>query len=132
MATEQRSGWAVGWAYFASIILILVGAFGIIDGIVAIAKKEFYVVGEKWVFNFNVTTWGWIHLVFGIVVLLAGIGILSGNVLARTVGVIVAGISAILNFMWLPYYSVWGVIAIALDVAVIWALTAHGRDITEA
>ena len=132
MEAERTSGWAVGWAYFASIVLIIVGAFGIIDGIVAIAKKEFFVVGEKWVFNFNVTTWGWIHLILGIVVLLAGIGILSGNVLARTIGVIVAGISAILNFMWLPYYPVWGVAVIALDIAVIWALTAHGRDITKA
>jgi len=127
----ERSGWAVGWAYFASIMLMIVGSFGIIVGIVGIAKKEFYVIGAKWVFTFNVTTWGWIHLILGIVVLLAGIGILSGNVLARTVGVVVAAISAIVNFMWLPYYPVWAVTVIAIDVAVIWALTAHGRDIAE-
>jgi len=131
MVDERTSGWAVGWAYFASIMLIIVGIFGIVDGVVAIAQKEFYVVGAKWVFEFNVTTWGWIHLILGIVVLLAGIGILSGNVLARTVGVIVAGISAIVNFMWLPYYPIWGVIVIAIDVAIIWALTAHGHDVTE-
>jgi uncharacterized membrane protein (DUF106 family) len=131
MAETRRSGWAVGWEYFASVMLLIGGIFGIISGIVAIAKKEFYVVGEKWVFNFNVTTWGWIHLILGIVVLLAGIGILSGNVLARTVGVIVAAISAILNFMWLPYYPVWAITVIAIDVAVIWALTAHGRDIAQ-
>ena len=129
MEAERPSGWAVGWEYFASVMLMIIGVFGIIDGIVAIAKEEFYVVGEKWVFNFNVTTWGWIHLILGIIVLLAGIGILSGNVLARTVGVIVAAISAIANFMWLPYYPVWGVVVIAIDVAIIWALTAHGRDI---
>jgi hypothetical protein len=131
MASERNSAWAVGWAYFASIMLMIVGSFGIIVGIVGIAKEEFYVIGEKWVFTFNVTTWGWIHLILGIVVLLAGIGILSGNVLARTVGVIVAAISAIVNFMWLPYYPVWSVTVIAIDVAIIWALTAHGRDITE-
>jgi len=129
MESQQPSGWAVGWTYFASIMLILIGMMGIVEGIVGIAKKEFYVVGAKWTFQFNVTTWGWIHLILGIVVLLAGIGVLSGNVLARTVGVIVALISAIANFMWLPYYPVWGVTVIAIDVAIIWALTAHGRDI---
>ncbi len=129
MATRDRSSWAVGWEYFASVMLVIIGIFGIVEGIVAIAKKEFFVVGEKWVFNFNVTTWGWIHLVLGVVVLIAGLGILSGNVLARSVGVIVAGLSAIANFMWLPYYPVWSVTIIALNVAVIWALTAHGRDI---
>ena len=127
----QRSSWAVGWEAFAGTMLMIVGIFGIIDGIVAIGKEEFFVVGQKWVFNFNVTTWGWIHLILGIIVLLAGIGIFSGNVLARTVGVFVAAISAIVNFMWLPYYPVWAVIVIAIDVSIIWALTAHGRDIAD-
>jgi len=125
----QRSSWAVGWEAFAGIMLMIVGIFGIIDGIIAIAKDEFFVVSQKWVFNFDVTTWGWIHLMLGIIVLLAGIGIFSGNVLARTVGVIAAAVSAIVNFMWLPYYPVWAVIIIAVDVSIIWALTAHGRDI---
>ena len=125
----QRSSWAVGWEAFAGIMLMIVGIFGIIDGIIAIAKDEFFVVSQKWVFNFDVTTWGWIHLMLGIIVLLAGIGIFSGNVLARTVGVIAAAVSAIVNFMWLPYYPVWAVIIIAIDVSIIWALTAHGRDI---
>lgn len=127
----QRSSWAVGWEAFAGIMLMIVGIFGIIDGIIAIAKDEFFVVSQKWVFNFDVTTWGWIHLMLGIIVLLAGIGIFSGNVLARTVGVFVAAISAIVNFMWLPYYPVWAVIVIAIDVSIIWALTAHGRDIAD-
>ncbi len=130
MDVQDRSEWAVGWTTFASIMLMISGAFGIIVGIVALAKDEFYVVGAEWVFDFDVTTWGWIHLLVGIAVLLAGVGILSGNVLARTVGVFAAAVSAIANFMWLPYYPVWSIIVIAIDVAVIWALTAHGRDVT--
>ena len=61
--------------------------------------------------------------------LLAGAGIFSGNVLARTVGVVMAGLGVIWNFAWLPYYPIWSIIAIAIGIAVIWALTVHGRDI---
>ena len=61
--------------------------------------------------------------------LCVGAGILTGNVLARTVGVIIAGISAIGNFAFMPYYPVWAIIVIAIDIAIIWALTAHGRDV---
>ena len=81
------------------------------------------------VLKLDITGWGWIHLVIGILVFLAGLGIFSGNVLARTVGVLVAIGSAIANFVWLPIQPVWSSIMIAVAVAVIWALTAHGRDI---
>jgi len=124
------SNWAVGWAGFAGFMLIIMGVFDIIQGIVAIANESFYVIGQEWIFEFNVTTWGWIHLIGGILVILAGFGIFSGNVAARTVGVIVAGLSAIWNFAWLPYYPVWSILLIAIAISVIWALTAHGRDIT--
>jgi hypothetical protein len=86
-------------------------------------------VGEKWVFAFDLTTWGWIHLVVGLIVALAGYFVLTGAVWARTVGVIMAVLSALLNFVWLPYYPVYSVVVIALDVLVIWALIAHGREI---
>ena len=79
--------------------------------------------------GFSVTTWGWLHVLGGIVVLLAGIGLFTGSVLARTVAVIVAMISIILSFLWLPYYPWWSVLIIAFDFVVIWALTFHGRDI---
>ena len=121
---------AVGWAGFAGVMLIILGVFDVIQGIVAIANEEFFVIGIDYVFKFNVTTWGWIHLLWGIVLILSGVGIFSGNVAGRTVGVIVAGLAAIANFAWLPYYPIWSIIVIAICVAVIWALTAHGRDIT--
>ena len=126
-----RSAWAVGYSAFAAAMLILIGVFHIVAGIVGIAEDEFYVVGSEWVFEFDATAWGWIHLIAGVIVLLAGIGILSGNVLARTVGVLVAAVSVIANFLWLPYYPIWSILMIALGVAVIWALTVHGRDIAE-
>ena len=127
---SNYSSWAVGWAGFAGIMLIILGVLNSIQGLTALINSEFYVITQEWIFEFNVTTWGWIHLIGGIIVVLAGVGIFSGNVLARTVGVIVAGLSVIWNFAWLPYYPVWSIILIAVGVSVIWALTAHGRDIT--
>jgi hypothetical protein len=124
------SGWAVGWAGFAAIMLIIMGVMDVIQGIVALANDTFYVVGEEWVFEFNVTTWGWIHIILGVILILSGVGIFSGNVAARVVGVIVASLAMIANFAWLPYYPIWSIVVIALCIAVIWALTAHGRDIT--
>ena len=127
---SDYSSAAVGWAGFAGVLLIMLGVFDIIQGIVALANDEFFVIAEEWVFEFDVTTWGWIKIILGVVLLASGIGIFSGNVLARTVGVIIAGLTAIANFAWLPYYPFWSIIIIAICIAVIWALTAHGRDIT--
>ncbi|MDX2378273.1 MAG: hypothetical protein QNM02_00765 [Acidimicrobiia bacterium] len=128
--SNDYSSWAVGWAGFAGVMLIILGILDAIQGLTALFNDTFYVVGEEWLFEFNVTTWGWIHLIGGIILVLAGVGIFSGNVAARTVGVIIASLSALWNFAWLPYYPVWSIILIAIAIAVIWALTAHGRDIT--
>lgn len=126
---NQPSGWAVGWMMFASIMMIVMGAWWIITGIVAIAKDEFFVIAQEWIFEFDVTAWGWIHLILGIVILAAGFGLYTGQVWARTVGVILAVVAALVAFAWMPYYPIWGIIFVAVSVAVIWALTAHGRDI---
>ena len=127
--SEQRSFAAVGWSVFAAYMLMMIGAFHALAGFAAIVKDEFFVVGDEYAFELDATTWGWIHLIVGILVFLCGLGIFSGNVVARTVGVLVAIGSAITAFAWLPYQPVWSSILIAIDVAVIWALTAHGRDI---
>ena len=111
-------------------MLVIIGVMDVIQGIVALANDTFYVVGEEWIFEFNVTTWGWIHLILGIVLVLSGVGIFSGNIAARVVGVIVAALAMVVNFAWLPYYPIWSIVVIAICIAVIWALTAHGRDIT--
>jgi hypothetical protein len=128
--TANYSSAAVGWSMFAGIMLGIIGVMDVIQGIVALVEDEFFVVTEEWVFEFDITTWGWIQLILGIVLLLSGIGIFSGNVLARTVGVIVAAVAMLANFAWLPYYPIWSIIIIAICIAVIWALTVHGRDIT--
>jgi hypothetical protein len=132
VSENQLSGWAIGWTAFAAFMMILMGGWWIISGIVAILNNQFFVVTENWIFRFDVTTWGWVHLIIGIVILLAGFGLFSGAVWARIVGVILAVLAALVAFAWLPYYPVWAVIYIGVSVGVIWALTAHGRDIVEA
>jgi hypothetical protein len=131
-ATDNYSGAAVGLTVFASVMMLMIGTFQVFAGMAALINDQFYVVGEEWVFQFDTTTWGWIHLLMGAVVFLAGLALYAGQVWARTVGVILAVVSAAACFAWLPYYPVWAVIIIALNVSVIWALTAHGRDLARA
>jgi hypothetical protein len=137
---KERSSAAVGWITFAAIMLIMIGAFHAIAGLAGIIKNEFYsaipaagtaATGDVYFLQFDATTWGWIHLIGGIIVLFAGFGLFRGAVWARTLGVIVAVISAIATFAWMPWYPVWSIAIIAIDITVIWALTAHGRDIVE-
>ena len=130
--TEERSGVGAGWIVFAGIVMVTVGIFQAIAGLAAIIEDEFYVIGREYVFEFDATTWGWIHLIIGVVVFASGFGVFSGNVLARTVGVIMAVVSMVAAFMWRPWYPVWAIIIIAIDIGVIWALTVHGRALANA
>jgi hypothetical protein len=130
MSDRSSSNWALGFTAFAAWMMILIGTFHAIDGLAAIFKDEFFVPVQGYLFKFDATTWGWIHLIVGIVIVLAGVGLISGAVWARSIGVILAALSAIATFAYLPWYPIWSVVIITLDVFVIWALTAHGRDIT--
>ena len=129
MSQNEPSGWAIGWALFAAVMLITVGCFQVIAGIAAIAEDELLVKGADYVLQLDVTTWGWVHLLLGAILILSGLGVMSGNVVARSVGVFVAALSMVANFAFIPWYPVWSIAVIAVDIAVIWALTAHGRDV---
>jgi hypothetical protein len=125
--SEQRSDAGAGWVSFAGIILITVGIFQAFAGLVGLIEDEFYAVTPEYVVQFDATTWGWIHIIIGLIVAAAGFGIFSGNVLARTVGVFAALGSMISVFAWLPWYPIWGIIVVSMNIAIIWALTVHGR-----
>src|SRR3954452_14303444 len=99
--SEQHSGAAVGFTAFAGVMMLIVGAFEVIAGLAAILEDKVYVAGQEYLFSFDVTTWGWIHLALGAVLVAAGIGVFYGSVAARTVGVALAAISAIANFAFL-------------------------------
>jgi hypothetical protein len=114
--------WASGWTVFAAALMILVGGMAIFQGIAAIAKDDVFVTTGNYVYTFNLTSWGWIHLALGVLVVLAGFALFSGALWARIVGVFLAGLSMIANFMWLPHYPFWAITLIAIDALVIWAL----------
>jgi hypothetical protein len=128
---DTYSEGAVAITAAAGVLMVLIGTMHAIQGLVALANDDFYVVGQEYVFEFDVTTWGWIHLIGGAIVLGAGIALFRGSVWARTLAVVIASISILLNFMWLPYYPLWSLVVIAFDMFVIWAVTVHGRDIAQ-
>ena len=130
-AQEDPSGLAVGFILFAAIMMIMTGAFQALSGLIGIFENEFYVATRNYLFEFDATVWGWIHLLLGTIVVLAGFGLLSGQTWARVVGITLAVLSAIANFLFIPYYPFWSLTIIALDVFVIWALAAHGRDVQD-
>jgi hypothetical protein len=129
---KQVSSWAIGFTYFAAIMMMLVGAFHMIAGISGIVDDEFYVLAEDYTFKADATTWGWIHLIGGIIVVLAGFGLLSGALWARIIAIFVAVLSIIANFAFIPWYPAWSILMIGVGIGVIWALTAHGRDVAVA
>lgn len=128
---HQHSSAAVGLVVTAAVFMILTGVLQAIQGFVALVNDTFYVVGAEYVFEFDVTAWGWIHLVLGIVAACAGVALLQGATWARVLAVAMASVGIIANFMWLPYYPVWSLVLVTLNALVIWAVTAHGRDILD-
>src|SRR3954447_26057901 len=125
---NQRNYWAFGAITFAAVMMMLAGVFQVLAGLVALSTNEVYATTPNYVFQFDTTAWGWIHLVIGVVVGLAGFGVLRANLAARIVGITFAALGAIANFMFIPYQPFWSVAIIALSIFVIWALAAHGDE----
>jgi hypothetical protein len=123
---REPSGWATSGLIFAASILTLVGIFQVIAGLVAIINDEFFVVAKHYTFNLDVTAWGWIHLILGIIIFIVGLGLFTGAGWAGVSAIALAMLSAIANFFFIPYYPIWSLVVIGLDVWVIWALTRPG------
>ncbi|MGW3160808.1 DUF7144 family membrane protein [Streptomyces sp. NPDC001089] len=130
---ESHGGgiWVSSWTAFAAVMMIFGGAMAIFQGIAAIVKTDVFVVTRNYAYTFDLTGWGWIHLVLGVLVVLAGIALFRGAMWARITGIALAGLSMIANFLWLPYYPVWAIVLIAVDAFVIWALCIGARDVRE-
>lgn len=121
--SNTENAWAEGIGIFAGAALLVVGIFQFLEGVAAAAKDDVFVTTTNYVFEFDLTTWGWIHIVLGILVAVVGGAILAGQKWALVAGIVVAMVSALMNFVWLPYYPAWAILIIAFDIAVIWALS---------
>ena len=129
-STDRPRTMVTGGVIFAATLMIFGGAMAIIEGISAIAKDNLFVSTANYTLRFSVTGWGWIHLIIGIVVVLAGFYLFTGAVWARYIGILVAAVSAFFNFFFIPYYPFWALTLIAIDIFVIWALaTARRSDV---
>jgi hypothetical protein len=113
-------------------MMIIGGMLNALYGFIAVINDEWVVWGNRTAVYLDITQWGWVHMIMGLVVLLCGIGLFSGNILARTVGVIVASLSLIANFFFLPAYPLWAMTIIVIDALVIWALIVHGHELRDA
>ncbi len=129
---DSPPGLAIGAIMFAGIMMAMSGIFSAISGLFALVKDDFYVALPNYIVEIDPTTWGYIHLGLGILVAFAGFAVISGATWARVIGIILAVVSAIANFGFIPYYPIWSIIVIAIDVIVIWALAVHGRAMSTA
>lgn len=130
MAKENTTGW-VGWIAFAAIFMVLAGFFQAIFGLTALFNSTVIVSAPSSVWLVDLTTWGWAHLLLGVILAVAGLSLIKGSMWARVVAVIVVGISAIANFLSIPIYPLWSLIIITVDIFVIYAITAHGGEMME-
>jgi hypothetical protein len=125
----EPTAW-VGWVLFAGTMLILVGSFQVIAGLVALFDDGYYAVTPNHlVVHASYTTWGWTHLILGALAVIAGFGVMVGQTWARIYAIVLAFIGAIVSLGFLSASPVWATIIIAIDVLVIWALSVHGREV---
>lgn len=131
MAKQTSSDSWTGWVVFASFMMIMIGFFQAIVGLTAIFKDAFYVAVPNALITVDVTTWGWVHLLLSILVIFAGYAVMDGKVWGRTIGVLLALGGAVVNLAYIPYYPIWSILLVVVNVVVIYALTVHGRELAE-
>lgn len=120
--TSTSYATARGIATFGGVVLATVGVFQFIEGLSAVLHDDEFVAPRNYLFDFNLTTWGWVHMVIGVAAAAIGVSIVVGWVWGYSIGVAIAVLSALSSFLFIPYYPIWGVVVLAGDIAVIWAL----------
>jgi hypothetical protein len=119
---DESSDSAYGVSIFAGVLLATLGAFEMLQGFSAVLKDDVFVTGVDYSYKIDLTTWGWIHMLIGAIGVAVGVGIIMGKVWAHSAGIGFAVLSALAQFAFLPYYPVWSMLIIAMDILVIWAL----------
>ncbi|MFC4831816.1 hypothetical protein ACFPEL_05275 [Actinomycetospora chibensis] len=124
-APVEDADTGMGWVRFAGVIMVVIGGFGVIEGFVALLTPNYYVTAGGAVLTFSLTGWGWVHIILGALVLATGFGLLgTASSWARVAGIVFVTINMLVQFAWLPAYPLWGILAIVLDVVVLYALVA--------
>ena len=129
--STRTSGWVTGGVFFAAAMMMIIGTFQALAGLAAILNDEFFVIGRNYTYDLDITAWGWIHLLLGLAVFVSGLYLFGRRPWAALVAVALAGLSAVANFFFIPYYPWWSLLVIALDVWVIWALSREGAVVEE-
>ncbi len=127
---EMRARWT-GWVAFAGWLMIVVGCLDVIEGLIAIIRKEYYVFTSNQIIVFNVTTWGWITLIWGLIVIFAGWGLLSRSGWARWFAIVVGTLNVIaqLGFFGSAAYPLWALTVLTLTIVVLYGLIVHWEDV---
>ncbi|WP_054811180.1 DUF7144 family membrane protein [Nocardia arizonensis] len=123
-----RAGIAAGTSIGAAILLLTVGVLSIFEGISAVADDDLFVVGPDYIYQFDTTGWGWVHIVLGAVLIVCAIGLMTGSAWGKVAAIVIAALTIIANFLSLPYYPWWSILVIALSIVVIWAVSTWNPD----
>lgn len=123
----EVTGWT-GWVYFAGILMVIMGILSAVQGLTALLRGSFYTAHQGTLIVFNMTTWGWVHLILGIVVLMAGSAVMNGRTWGRVIGILLAGFSLIANFAFFASYPFWTGTVMIVDILIIYSLAVHGAE----
>lgn len=124
--STRADEWALTGVVFAAVMMVVIGLFQFFGGLAAIVEDDLYVLGRDYAYSLDITAWGWIHLILGVVMIAAGYALFRRRAWGGAVAVVLASLSAVANFLFIPYYPFWSLTVIALDVFVIWAITRPG------
>lgn len=128
---NETTGWT-GWVVFAGVMMVIGGALWALQGFIAVIKGDLVIFSDEGALFLNVTGWGWVHMILGLLLLLSGVLVMRGNMFGRTMAVFLVILSIIINFIWLPVYPVWAIIVIVIDVFILYAVIVHGREMKNA
>jgi hypothetical protein len=129
-SNDETTGW-VGWIFFAGVMMVIAGGLNAAYGLVAVLDKNWVGWSHPSHVFFTVSVWGWLQIAAGVLVFLCGFWVFTGNLFARTVGVVLAALSLMANFLFIPVYPFWALTVVVIDALVIWALTAHGHEMKQ-
>jgi hypothetical protein len=128
---SEVSGW-VGWIVFAGTMMLILGAFHMFEGLIALFRHaEIAFPTSGLTIQVSYTQWGWVQILAGALVFLAGLGLFTGRMWARVLGITLVAVSALVNFAWASIYPFWSLTLLAIDLFVIYALVAHGAEMKE-